>query len=241
MFFLNTPLLVQIFFLYFALPDWGILLGSYQAVLIGMALNAGAYLTEIQRAGFRSIRKAEIEAAETLGFSRMQIIRYVVLPHIGKVLFPPLSNQYIILTMTTSIAAIFGVEELTGRAYNINAQTFRSLEIFSIAALYYIALTLVASAALYAVGRYVFRIKGRGVLMAALLEEAPRFFSYYNLVFLGQAFVYTRAAVARRLRRRLPRRLRAGGAAQRAARRLRAAALVRDRSMSRCSGASRSW
>jgi polar amino acid transport system permease protein len=63
--------------------------------------------------------------------------------------------------MTTSIAAIFGVEELTGRTYNINAQTFRSFEIFSIAALYYIALTLVASAALYAVGRYFFRIKGK--------------------------------------------------------------------------------
>jgi polar amino acid transport system permease protein len=160
-FFLNTPLLVQIFFLYFALPDWGIVLSSYGAVLLGMSLNAGAYLTEIQRAGFRSIRRAEVEAAETLGFSRLQTIRHVVLPHICKVLFPPLSNQYIILTMTTSIAAIFGVEELTGRTYNINAQTFRSFEIFSIAALYYIALTLVASAALYAAGRYFFRIKGR--------------------------------------------------------------------------------
>ena len=158
-FFLNTPLLVQIFFLYFALPDWGILLGSFQAVVLGMSLNAGAYLTEIQRAGFNSLRQAEIEAAETLGFTRVQSIRYVVLPHILKVLFPPLSNQYIILTMTTSIAAIFGVEELTGRTYNINAQTFRSLEIFSIAALYYVVLTLIASAALYAVGRYFFRIK----------------------------------------------------------------------------------
>jgi polar amino acid transport system permease protein len=160
-FFLNTPLLVQIFFLYFALPDWGILLGSFQAVVLGMALNAGAYLTEIQRAGFESIRQQEVEAAETLGFTRVQSIRYVILPHILRVLFPPLSNQYIILTMTTSIAAIFGVEELTGRTYNINAQTFRSLEIFSIAALYYVALTLIASAALYAVGRYFFRIKGR--------------------------------------------------------------------------------
>ena len=159
-FVLNTPLLVQIFFLYFALPDWGILLGSEQAVLIGMALNAGAYLTEIQRAGFRSIRRAEVEAAETLGFTRLQTIRHVILPHICKVLFPPLSNQYIILTMTTSIAAIFGVEELTGRAYNINAQTFRSLEIFSIAALYYVVLTLFASAVLYGVGRYFFRVRG---------------------------------------------------------------------------------
>jgi polar amino acid transport system permease protein len=158
-FFLNTPLLVQIFFLYFALPDWGILLSSEQVVLIGMALNAGAYLTEIQRAGFRSIRRAEVEAAETLGFTRLQTIRHVILPHICKVLFPPLSNQYIILTMSTSIAAIFGVEELTGRAYNINAQTFRSLEVFSIAAVYYVVLTLFASAVLYGVGRYFFRVR----------------------------------------------------------------------------------
>jgi polar amino acid transport system permease protein len=92
-FVLNTPLLVQIFFLYFALPDWGILLGSYQAVLLGMSINAGAYLTEIQRAGFRSIRRAEVEAAETLGFTRVQTIRYVILPHICKVLFPPLSTS----------------------------------------------------------------------------------------------------------------------------------------------------
>jgi polar amino acid transport system permease protein len=160
-FFLNTPLLVQIFFLYFALPDVGIVLGSVEAVCLGMSLNAGAYLTEIQRAGFASIRQQEVDAAEAMGFTRMQTIRYVILPHIVKVLFPPLSNQYIILTMTTSIAAIFGVEELTGRAYNINAQTFRSFEIFSIAALYYIVLTLAASALLYTVGRTFFRVKSQ--------------------------------------------------------------------------------
>lgn len=160
-FVLNTPLLVQIFFIYFALPDYGILLDSYDAVLIGLSLNAGAYMSEIQRAGFRSIRREEIEAAETLGFTRVQSVRYVILPHICKVLFPPLSNQFIIITMTTSIAAIFGVEELTGRAYNINAITFRSLEIFSIAAVYYVVLTIVASVLLYAVGRYFFRIKGK--------------------------------------------------------------------------------
>jgi polar amino acid transport system permease protein len=160
-FFLNTPLLVQIFFLFFALPDWGVTLSSFQAVAIGMSLNAGAYLTEIQRAGFRSIRREEVEAAEAMGFTRLQSIRHVIVPHICKVLFPPLSNQYIILTMTTSIAALFGVEELTGRAYNINAQTFRALEVFSIAALYYVALTVVASLALYAFGRYFFRIRSK--------------------------------------------------------------------------------
>lgn len=157
----NTPLLVQIFFIYFALPDFGITLTSWQAVVIGLALNAGAYLTEIQRAGFQSIHAAEIEAAETLGFTRIQTIRHVILPHICKVLFPPLSNQYIILTMTTSIAAIFGVEELTGRTYNANAITFRAFELFSIAAVIYIGLTLIASALLVFVGRRLFRIDAK--------------------------------------------------------------------------------
>lgn len=160
-FFLNTPILVQIFFLYFALPEVGIVLSSFQAVTLGLALNAGAYLTEIQRAGFTSMRREEMEAAITMGFSRPQTIRYVILPHIVKVLYPPLSNQYILVTMTTSIAAIFGIEELTGRAYNINAITFRSLEIFSITALYYVALTFMASTILYGIGRYFFRIKAK--------------------------------------------------------------------------------
>ncbi|QCK87836.1 amino acid ABC transporter permease [Phreatobacter aquaticus] len=157
----NTPQLVQIFFLFFALPDMGIILSPYVAVLIGMTLNAGAYLTEIQRAGFQSIQRAEIDAAETLGFSRLQLVRYVVAPHIIRTLYPGLSNQYIIMMLGTSMAAIFGVEELTARALNANAVTFRSIEIFSLTALIYIGLTIIASALLYALGRVLFRVKAR--------------------------------------------------------------------------------
>lgn len=160
-FFTNTPQLVQIFFLFFALPEFGILLTPVQAVLIGMTLNAGAYLTEIQRAGFQSLPQAEIEAAETLGFSRLQTIRHVIAPHIVKALYPSLSNQYIIMTLGTSMAAIFGVEELTARALNANAVSFRSIEIFTLTAGIYIALTIIASALLYAVGRSLFRVKAR--------------------------------------------------------------------------------
>ncbi len=114
--FTNTPQLVQIYFLYFALPDAGLVLSSFTAVLIGMTLNAGAYLTEIQRAGFESTRLSELEAAAVLGFSRLQQIRYVVLPHAMRVLLPPLSSHFIIMTLGTSMAAVFGVEELTGEA-----------------------------------------------------------------------------------------------------------------------------
>ncbi|MEM8854869.1 MAG: amino acid ABC transporter permease [Pseudomonadota bacterium] len=160
-FFVNTPQLVQIYFLYFALPDAGILLSSYAAVLIGMTLNAGAYLTEIQRAGFMSRSQTEMEAAEVLGFSRLQQIRYVILPHVARVLFPPLSNHYILMTLGTSMAAIFGVEELTGRAFNVNAETFRSLEVFSIVAVLYVFVTLAASVILALLGRFAFRAKMR--------------------------------------------------------------------------------
>jgi polar amino acid transport system permease protein len=160
-FFTNTPQLVQIFFLFFALPEFGVLLSPVQAVLIGMTLNAGAYLTEIQRAGFQSIPRAEIDAAETLGFSRVQIVWHVVAPHVVKALYPALSNQYIIMTLGTSMAALFGVEELTGRALNANAISFRSLEIFSMTALIYIALTIIASTVLWLLGRWLFRVEAK--------------------------------------------------------------------------------
>jgi polar amino acid transport system permease protein len=160
-FFTNTPQLVQIFFIFFALPEFGITLSPYQAVLLGMILNAGAYLTEIQRAGFQSIQRAEVEAAETLGFSTVQIVWYVIAPHIVRALYPALSNHYIIMTLGTSMAAIFGVEELTGRALNANAVSFRSIEIFSLTALIYVGLTVVASAALYGLGRWLFRVRVR--------------------------------------------------------------------------------
>jgi len=160
-FFTNTPQLVQIYFIFFALPDVGILLSPYQAVLLGMTLNAGAYLTEIQRAGFLSVHRNEMEAAETLGMNLWQRVRYVVLPHIMRVLFPPLSNQYILMTLGTSMAAIFGVEELTGRAFNVNAETFRSIEVFSLTAGLYIVVTLIATLILGLVGRYWFRARMR--------------------------------------------------------------------------------
>lgn len=157
----NTPQLVQIYFLYFALPEAGVVMSSYQAVLLAMTINAGAYLTEIQRAGFMSVRQTEMEAAETLGMSLLQQVRYVILPHIARVLFPPLSNHYILMTLGTSMAAIFGVEELMGRAFNVNAETFRSIEVFSVTAGIYVVVTLFASVVLGIAGRWLFRAKMR--------------------------------------------------------------------------------
>jgi polar amino acid transport system permease protein len=158
-FFTNTPQLVQVFFLFYALPESEILLTPFQAVLLGMTLNAGAYLTEIQRAGFDSVRREELEAAETLGFNRVQTVWYVIAPHVLRTLYPSLSSQYIIMTLGTSMAAIFGVEELTGQALNANAISFRSIEIFLLTAVIYVGITIIASLLLYLLGRWLFRIR----------------------------------------------------------------------------------
>lgn len=155
----NTPQLVQIFFIFFGLADFGIVLTPYQAVLLAITLNAGAYLTEIQRAGFLSVHRNELEAAETLGMSIMQKVWYVIVPHIARVLFPPLSNYYILVVMGTSMGAIFGLEELTGRALNVNAETFRSIEVWSMTAGIYFVVTVTATVILALIGRYLFRAK----------------------------------------------------------------------------------
>jgi polar amino acid transport system permease protein len=161
-FFTNTPALIQIYFLYFGLPDFGIRWDSFTCVLIGLTLNAGAYLTEIMRAGFISVHRTEIEAAETIGMSLLQQIRFVIVPHIAKTIYPALANFFIvILVMGTSIGAVVGVNELTGTAINISTENYRWIEMFVVVAGIYIVLTFVASMSLALVGRWAFRVRAR--------------------------------------------------------------------------------
>lgn len=156
--FTNTPALVQIFLLYYALPDAGIKLGSFTAVTIGLTLNAGAYLTEILRAGVASVRRSELEAAAVLGLGRWDVMLHVIVPHVMKTVYRPLASFFIVLVLGSSMAALFGVEELTGRAINISTASLRTIETFAVAGAIYIALTLVASGALAWFGRAMFRV-----------------------------------------------------------------------------------
>ena len=160
-FFTNTPSLVTAFFLFYGLPEAGIFLTPYQAVVFNSMLNAGAYITEIMRGGFTSVRRTELEAAETLGMSLMQTLRYVIVPHVAKVLYAPLCNFYIWMILMSSAAAIIGVEELTGRAFNAVSESFRTIEIFLIVAGMYIGITIIASTVLALIGRYAFRVKAK--------------------------------------------------------------------------------
>ncbi|MBS1301475.1 amino acid ABC transporter permease [Loktanella sp. SALINAS62] len=158
----NTPALIQIYFLYFGLPELGVRWSNEACVLIGLVLNAGAYLTMILRAGFLSVRKNEIEAGLTMGFSVVQQIRYIIVPHIAKSVYPALANFFIVvLVMGTSVGALIGVDELTGQAINLSSINYRWLEYFSVVAVLYVALTFVASIGLALLGRWAFRVKVR--------------------------------------------------------------------------------
>jgi polar amino acid transport system permease protein len=160
-FFTNTPALLQIYFLYYGLPEMGVRLSPVVCVVLGMTLNAGAYLTDIMRAGFHSVRQTELDAASVLGMSLLQQLVYVIVPHIVKTLYPALANFFILLMLGSSMGAIFSVEELTGTAIDISTETYRWLEMFVLVAGIYIVLTFIASLSLALVGRVAFRVRAR--------------------------------------------------------------------------------
>lgn len=155
----NTPALVQIFLLYYALPEVGVMLSAFVAVVIGLTLNAGAYLTDIIRGGIASVRAAELEAAEVLGLSPLDRLRHVMLPHIVRTVYRPLANFFIVLVLGSSMAALFGVEELTGRAINVSTANLRTIETFAVTGLIYMLLTLVASGLLALAARHLLRLR----------------------------------------------------------------------------------
>ena len=157
----NSPLFVVLFFLFNGLPNWGILLSPIAATLIAFIAISSGYLAEIQRGGIQSVRQAELDAAETLGMSRLQILRFVIAPHVVKTTYPALSTFFIFTMLGTSMASLVGVNELTGRAIEVSSRTFRSIEVFSLVAVTYVVLSLFASAALALVGRWLFRVKAR--------------------------------------------------------------------------------
>jgi polar amino acid transport system permease protein len=139
----GTPLLVQLFILYFGLPSIGIRLSPIEAALLGLSLNSGAYQAEYLRGSIQSVESGQMIAAKTLGMTTMQSIRNIILPQALRISIPAWSNELIYLLKYTSIAYIIQVEELTAEGKFIAAETFRYLEIFAIIAIIYLVLTTV--------------------------------------------------------------------------------------------------
>jgi polar amino acid transport system permease protein len=139
----GTPLLVQLFIIYFGLPQIGISLNPITAASIGLTLNSGAYQAEYLRGSIQSIESGQMIAARTLGMTKIQSIKNIILPQALRISIPAWSNELIYLIKYTSIAYIIQVEELTAEGKFIAAETFRYLEIFTIIALIYLILTFV--------------------------------------------------------------------------------------------------
>jgi polar amino acid transport system permease protein len=138
----GTPLLVQLFIIYFGLPSVGIIFTPIQAALLGLTLNSGAYQAEYLRGSIQSIESGQMSAARSLGMNKLQSIQHVILPQALRISIPAWSNEFIYLLQYSSIAYIIQVEELTAEGKFIAAHTFRYLEVFAII---YLLLTIVST------------------------------------------------------------------------------------------------
>lgn len=141
----GTPLLVQLFIIFFGLPSVGIMIDPFPSAVIGFSLSVGAYSSEVVRAAILSIHKGQWEAAYSLGMTYWQALRRVVLPQAARVSVPPLSNSFISLVKDTSLAAAILVPEMFRKAQEIVASTYEPLLVYSEAALIYWMICFVLS------------------------------------------------------------------------------------------------
>lgn len=136
--FRDTPILVQLFWVYYVLPVLlGLRLDAFTAVVIGLSLNSTAFLAEVYRAGIQSVPRGQVEAARVLGLSPAQTTRRIVLPQAIRVVLPPMANDFVTLIKYSSLASTFAVGEITRKATELTAFTFRPMEIFTFVALVY--------------------------------------------------------------------------------------------------------
>ncbi|MCW2475591.1 MULTISPECIES: amino acid ABC transporter permease [unclassified Symbiopectobacterium] len=141
----GTPLLVQLFLIFYGLPNAGITLDAFPAALIGFTLNVGAYSSEIVRGAILSVAKGQWNAAASLGMNRRQTLRWVIIPQSIFVSIPPLSNTFISLIKDTSLAAVITVPEMFLAAQRIVSVTYEPLILYVEAALIYLLFSTVLS------------------------------------------------------------------------------------------------
>jgi polar amino acid transport system permease protein len=150
----GTPLLVQLFYLYFVLPFVGITMDPILTGVLGLGINYGAYMSEVYRAGIEAVDRSQWEAAHALGMSRRLILRLVVLPQAFRVIIPPMGNYLVALFKDTAIVATISIKELLFTARLLASQNFQYLQIFTGVMLIYFAIR-------YPAGRGVARLERR--------------------------------------------------------------------------------
>jgi polar amino acid transport system permease protein len=155
-FFRNTPLLVVLYFVYFMIPTIGLRLSSFQSALVGMSLHAGAYMTEILRAGLIAVPYGQYEAGHAQGMSRLQILRYVVMPQVFRTIYAPLGNQLISIILASSLTSAIAVNEIASWMQTAGAASFRYFETFLVAAVVYLVLSQAVNLMRIQIGRKLF-------------------------------------------------------------------------------------
>jgi polar amino acid transport system permease protein len=141
--FRNTPLLVQLFIVYFGLPQLGLRLDANTAALIGLSLYLGAFSTEIIRAGIESVPRGQIEAGHALGLRQRQIFRFIILVPAMRAVFPALGTQFILIMLATSVVSTISADELASIANGLQTETFRPFEVYLAVSLIYLVMALV--------------------------------------------------------------------------------------------------
>ncbi|MEA3234156.1 amino acid ABC transporter permease [Pseudomonas mosselii] len=149
----NTPFIVQLFFIFFGLPALGVRLSEWQAAVLAMVINLGAYSTEIIRAGIQAIPKGQIEAAAALALSRFEAFRHVVLqPALAKV-WPALTSQIVIVMLGSAVCSQIATEELSFAANFIQSRNFRAFETYLLTTLLYLLMAIVVRQLLAWIGQ----------------------------------------------------------------------------------------
>jgi polar amino acid transport system permease protein len=153
----NTPFLVQIYFIFFALPFIGIRLDPTPTAIVALGINGGAYAIEIIRGGVQSIHRGQIEAGRALGLHRLQIFRLIIFKPAMRAIYPSLVSQFILLSLTTSITSAIAAYELTSVAQRIESDSFRSFEVYGAVTVLYLGISTLLMAVLGLVGLRLLR------------------------------------------------------------------------------------
>jgi His/Glu/Gln/Arg/opine family amino acid ABC transporter permease subunit len=140
--FRGTPALVQLFVIYFGLPDIGIEPSPFQAAIIGLGLNGAAYLAEIYRAGIEAIHRGQMEASLSLGMTPARAMHYIILPQAIRTMLPPMANFAIVLLKDTAIIFVVAVPEIMTYARNLVTETLQSAVVYSMAGVIYLCMTI---------------------------------------------------------------------------------------------------
>lgn len=141
-FFQNTPLLLQLFFVFYSLPYLGVRIDPFGATVLSLGIYTGAYVAEVIRAGIGAVSRGQFEAGYAQGFSYLGLMGHIVLPQVGQVILPPLTNQCINLVKNSAVAMIVGAGDLFYLTDNWQAQNFLTNHAYVTAAALYLALTL---------------------------------------------------------------------------------------------------